>query len=75
MYSMGLETRASLMFSISHIDSSSRCLVFSKKRWRQSMDMDGTVRCHKSHSARSTGLVGSGGGDMSSGMKSGSRSR
>lgn len=76
MYSTGLAIRPSLMLDSSHIDSLSRCSVATAKRRRQSCDMSGTVRVHRSARPASTGLRGSGTGvDRSSGMNSGSRSR
>ncbi len=76
MYSTGFETRCALMLESSHVDSSSRCLVFSKKRLRHSIDLLGTVRNHRLARPRSTALVGSGMGvERSTGMKRGSRSR
>lgn len=76
MYSTGLATRPSLMLESSQIDSFSRCSVLSRNRARQSSDMCGTVRAHRSARPASTGLVGSGNPSLRSiGMKAGSRSR
>lgn len=76
MYSTGLAIRPSLMLDSSHSDSLSRCSVATAKRRRQSADIDGTVRVHRSARPASTGFSGSGiGVDRSIGMNSGSRSR
>lgn len=76
MYSTGLGTRPALMLDSSHRDSLSRCSVLSAKRLRQSVDMAGTVRAHRSARPASTGFRGSGMPcSRSIGMKAGSRSR
>ncbi len=66
------------MFASSHRDSFSRLAVLSANLTRQSADMPGTVRAHRSARPRSTGLAGSGGTAVPSsrtGMKDGSRPR
>src|SRR6185436_5485150 len=62
MYSTGLATRPSSMLDSSHIDSLSRCSVETANRLRQSVDIEGTVRAHRSASPASTGFSGSGTG-------------
>jgi hypothetical protein len=76
MYSTGLAIRPSLMLDSSHRDSFSRCSVATAKRRRQSCDIFGTVRAHRSARPASTGFSGPGTGvERSSGMNRGSRSR
>ncbi|CAM5322647.1 hypothetical protein SHIRM173S_07424 [Streptomyces hirsutus] len=76
MYSTGLAIRPSLMLDSSHNDSLRRCSVATANRARQSSDIAGTVRAHRSARPASTGFCGSGTGVAgSSGMNSGSRSR
>ncbi len=76
MYSTGFGTRPALMLDSSHSDSFSRLRVLSAKRSRQSADLPGTVRAHRSASPASTGLVGSRHPRTGSiGMKAGNRSR
>jgi hypothetical protein len=60
MYSTGFATRPLLMLASSQRDSFSRLRVLSANRLRQSRDMLGTVRGHRSARPASTGLVGSG---------------
>jgi hypothetical protein len=74
-YSMGLDNLLSLMLASSHNDSSSRFLVLSANRRRQSIDIAGTVRVHRSAKPASTGFVGVSVISPSTGMNSRSRSR
>lgn len=64
------------MLASSHIDSLRRLRVDSENRSRQSADMAGTVRSHRSFRPASTGFVVSGNpSERSIGMKAASRSR
>ncbi len=76
MYSIGLATVPLSMFLISHMHSSSRLWVLVVNRRRQSCDINGIVRCHRSTRPRSVGFRGSGAGSVPLiGMNAGNRSR